>query len=290
MTIQIGTRTVGPGHRTYVIAEIGINHNGSADMACRLIDAAKAAGCDAVKFQKRGVSAVYTREELDKPRESPWGKTAREQKYGLELKQKDYDLIDSHCKSVGIDWFASCWDSGSLSFIRHYCPPCYKIHSAAVTDLALIRETCRVGKPILLSTGMSTLDEVDSAVQVIRSMGNPLAILHCTSTYPAVSDELNLACIPMLAARYGVPVGYSGHEVGLATTLAAVALGACVVERHITLDRTAYGSDQASSIEPHGFAHLTRDISEIEKAMGDGVKRVYESEIPIRAKLRRVLA
>lgn len=285
--IEIGGRKVGDGQPCYVIAEIGINHNGSTFTVSKLIDAAEQAGCDAIKFQKRDVNMCYSREELDRPRESPWGTTTWQQKFGLELTRAHYELID-HTVAEPMQWFASCWDIPSVDFIDQLAPPCFKIHSAALTDRELLTWTCEKGKPILLSTGMSTLEEIDAAVKLIQGIGNPLILMHCTSTYPAKTEELNLACIPMLKQRYGIPVGYSGHEVGLATTLAAVAMGACVVERHITLDRTMYGSDQSASIEPHGFKQLVRDIREIEKARGDGVKRVYDSEIPVKAKLRKV--
>lgn len=288
MEIKIGSRQVGDGHPCYVIAEIGINHNGSLDVANGLIDAAADAGCDAVKFQKRTVHLCYTKEELDKPRESPFGTTNRHQKNGLEFGGSDYNWIEGRCHDSRIQWFASCWDMPSLELIEDFNPPAYKIASASLTDRELLDATCKTKRPILLSTGMSTLAEIDAAVDRVQHFGNPLVLMHCTSTYPSKSEELNLRCIPALRERYGCLVGYSGHEVGLQTTLAAVALGACVVERHITLDRTMYGSDQASSIEPHGFKQLVRDIREIEKAMGDGVKRVYDDELLIKAKLRKV--
>lgn len=292
MHVDIGGRLVGDGQPCFVIAELGINHNGSVDTACKLIDAAVDAGCDAVKFQKRTIDICYTKEELDKPRESPWGTTTRQQKEGLEFSLEQYQEIDKYSKAVdfgeGIQWFASCWDMPSVSFVEKFDPPCYKIASASLTDKALIDRTCLTGKPILLSTGMSTLEEIDAAVARIKEIGNPLVLMHCTSTYPSKPEELNLQCIPVLRERYGVPVGYSGHEVGLQTTLAAVMLGACVVERHLTLDRSSYGSDQSASVEPHGFKELVRDIRACETAKGDGVKRVYETELPIKAKLRKV--
>jgi len=291
--IEIGGKKIGDGHPCYVIAEIGINHNGDLPTALGLMTAAADAGCDAVKFQKRTIELCYTKDELDKPRESPWGTTTMQQKEGLELGDGEYDEIDRYAKRLGIQWFASCWDAESVKFVEQFNTPCFKIHSAALTDRELITRTCQTGKPILLSTGMSTLREIDLAVQLIQWIGNPLVLMHCTSTYPAKTEELNLACIPMLkegVAEYlrEIPVGYSGHEVGLATTLAAVVMGACVIERHITLDRTMYGSDQSASVEPHGFKQLVRDIREFEKARGDGIKRVYDSELPIRAKLRKV--
>lgn len=283
--VKIGTRYVGAGEPVFVIAEIGINHNGDLDIAMKLIDAAVEAGCNAVKFQKRTVDIVYTPEELAKPRENPFGTTNGDLKRGLEFGEQEYRIIDAYCKQKKILWFASCWDPDSIDFIEQFSPPCYKIASASLTDDALLKAHRRLGRPMILSTGMSTLQEIDHAVEVLGKQD--LVILHCTSTYPAATDELNLRCIPAFQQRYGVPIGYSGHEVGLYTSLAAATLGACVIERHITLDRAMFGSDQAASVEPSGFARLVRDIRSVEEAMGDGVKKVYASELPIRAKLRR---
>jgi N-acetylneuraminate synthase len=285
-TFHIGDRAVGPAHHTYVIAEIGINHNGSAATAIQLIDAAKSAGCDAVKFQKRTVEKVYSDLELAKPRESPFGSTNGDLKRALELSLDDYREIDRHCRTTGIAWMASCWDEDSVDFIEQFSPPCYKIASATLTHDSLLRRVRETGRPVILSTGMSSVEQIDAAVAILGK--EELALLHCTSTYPSKVDELNLRVIPWLARHYEVPVGYSGHEVGLATSVAAVALGACIVERHITLDRTMWGSDQAASIEPGGFARLVKDIRAIDASLGDGVKRIYESEIPVRDKLRRV--
>jgi N-acetylneuraminate synthase len=284
--VQIGTRSFGDGQPCFTIAEIGINHNGDLDVARKLISAALLSGCDAVKFQKRTVSVVYTAEELAKPRENPFGPTNGDLKRGLELGEDDYRAIDEYCKLHNILWFASCWDEGSVDFIARFNPPCFKIASASLTDDNLLRHHRKFGKPIILSTGMSTLDEIDHAVEVLGRQD--LVLMHTTSTYPSKVEELNLAVIRTLKERYGVPVGYSGHEVGLATTVAAVTLGACMIERHITLDRAMWGSDQAASVEPQGFSRLVRDIHAVEQAMGDGVKRVYDSEVPIRQKLRRV--
>ncbi len=284
--VKIGTRLVGDGEPCFVIAEIGINHNGNVDLAKKLISAAAVAGCDAVKFQKRTVDVVYTAEELAKPRENPFGTTNGDLKRGLEFGEEAYREIDAFCRSQKILWFASCWDEGALDFIEQFNPPCYKIASASLTDDPLLRHHRKTGRPIIISTGMSTLEEIDHAVAVLGK--NDLVILHCTSTYPSKPEELNLSAIPVLKKRYGVPVGYSGHEVGLQTTEAAVALGACCVERHITLDRAMWGSDQAASVEPQGVMRLVRDIRVIEQGMGDGTKIVYPSEVPIRAKLRRV--
>jgi N-acetylneuraminate synthase len=285
-TVTIAGRTIGEGHPCFVIAEIGINHNGDLDLARKLISAALLSGCDAVKFQKRTVDVVYSAEELAKPRENPFGPTNGDLKRGLEFGQEQYQAIDEYCRLHNILWFASCWDEGSVDFVAQFNPPCFKIASASLTDDNLLRHHRRHGKPIILSTGMSSLEEIDHAVEVLGT--RDLLLMHTTSTYPSKPEELNLRAIHTLRDRYGVPVGYSGHEVGLATTVAAVALGACMVERHITLDRAMWGSDQAASVEPHGFARLTRDIRAIELAMGDGIKKVYESEIPIRAKLRRI--
>jgi N-acetylneuraminate synthase len=285
--IKIGNTLVGDGHPCFIIGEIGINHNGDVEIAKKLIDVAEAAGCNAVKFQKRTISVVYTSEELAKPRENPFGPTNGDLKYGLEFEKEDYNEIDRYCKEQELMWCASCWDEASADFIDQYPVPCYKIASASLTDDGLLRHTRLKAKhrPIILSTGMSTLEQIDHAVEVLGK-GN-LIILHSTSTYPAYYEELNLKVIPALKQRYGVPVGYSGHETGLASSVAAVALGACVVERHITLDRAMWGSDHAASLEPSGLTRLVRDIRLIEKSMGDGVKRVIEREVPIQKKLRR---
>jgi len=283
---MIGDRAAGHGHPCFIVAEIGINHNGDLELARRLIDAAADAGCDAVKFQKRTVEVVYTPEELARPRENPFGPTNGDLKRGLEFGEAGYREVDAHCRERGLLWFASCWDEGSVDFMERFDPPCYKIASASLTDERLLRHHRKTGRPLILSTGMSTMDEIRRAVEIL-GLEN-LVLLHCTSTYPSQPEELNLRTIETLRREFGCPVGYSGHEVGLQTTLAAVALGACVVERHITLDRAMWGSDQAASVEPHGFARLVRDIRVIERAMGDGVKRVYDSELPIRDKLRRV--
>lgn len=284
-TIKIGNREVGDNHPCFIIAEIGINHNGSLEIARRLIDAAVHAGCDAVKFQKRTIEVVYTAEELAKPRESPFGTTNGDLKRGLEFGYAQYQEIDQYCRQKGILWFASCWDEASVDFIEQFQPPCYKIASASLTDDCLLRHHRKYGRPIILSTGMSTLEQVDHAVEILGKEN--LLLMHTNSTYPSKSDELNLRVLHTLASRYGIPVGYSGHEVGLATTVAAVALGACAVERHITLDRAMWGSDQAASVEPQGFERLVKDIRAVEKALGNGIKRVYESELPIMKKLRR---
>jgi N-acetylneuraminate synthase len=284
--IRVGSKVVGPGRPCYVVAEIGINHNGDIDLAKKLINVASGADCDAVKFQKRTIDVVYTPEELAKPRESPFGATNGDLKRGLEFEEEEYEEIDRYCREVKIDWFASCWDEASVDFIAQFKVPCFKIASASLTDDNLLRHTRAVGKPIVLSTGMSTLQEVDHAVEVLGKQD--LALLHACSTYPAYYEELNLSVIDVLRERYGVPVGYSGHETGLPSSVAAAVLGACIVERHITLDRSMWGSDHAASLEPNGITRLVRDIRLIEKSMGDGIKRVLEREQPIIKKLRRV--
>jgi N-acetylneuraminate synthase len=286
--VEIGGRPVGEGHPVYVIAEIGLNHNGDIKIAKRLIDAAALAGCDAVKFQKRTPELCVPPEQRNIQRETPWGiMTYMDYRYRVEFGADQFAEIDRYCKSKEIAWFASCWDEPSVDFINQFAPPCYKVASASLTDDALLDYTAATGKPLIISTGMSTLEEIDHGVSRL-DLGK-LLIAHATSTYPCQPEELNLRMIQTLKARYDCPIGYSGHEVGLQTTLAAVTLGACFVERHITLDRAMWGSDQAASVEPSGFHRLVRDIRVIEKSMGDGVKRVYDSELPIRKKLRRAI-
>jgi N-acetylneuraminate synthase len=283
--VKIARTLVGPGEPTFLVAEIGINHNGDLEQAKKLISIAAGAAWDAVKFQKRTIEVVYTPEELALPRESPFGKTNGDLKRGLEFGYDEYAEIDSFCRSLGIPWLASCWDEESVDFMEQFDPPCYKISSACLTNGRLLRYHRNKGRPILLSTGMSTTEQIDHAVEILGKEN--LALMHCTSSYPCKPEELNLKLIPRLIERYDVPVGYSGHEIGLYTTLAAVVLGACIAERHITLDRAMWGSDQAASIEPPGLARLVKDIRAVEMAMGDGVKQVYESEIPVQRKLRR---
>jgi N-acetylneuraminate synthase len=255
-------------------------------IARRLVDVAALAGANAVKFQKRTVDVVYTPEELAKPRENPFGAKNEDLKRGLEFGPDQYQHIDRYCREKSLAWFASCWDEASVDFMERFAPPAYKIASASLTDDNLLRHHKQTGRPIIISTGMSTLAQVDRAVEVLGT--DRLIILHTTSAYPAKVADLNLRQIPALRARYGVPVGYSGHEVGLATSYAAAALGACMIERHITLDRAMWGSDQAASVEPQGLMKLVRDVRTIELALGDGVKRVTEDELPIMKKLRRV--
>lgn len=290
MEIRIGEKLIGDGHPCYTIAEIGINHNGSCEIATALITAAGEAGADAVKFQKRTVDVVYTEEELVRPRESVFGNTNGHLKRGLEFHAEHYDAIDEWAKFQGIDWFASAWDMASVDFLEMYDPVCHKIASACLTDCELVGYIASTSRPILLSTGMSSLEQIDAAVNTIARYGNPLVVMQCTSTYPSEDYHLNLRCLEMFRQRYGCLVGYSGHERGLATTVAAVALGACVVERHVTLDRTMWGSDQSASIEPHALKHLIRDIRAVEEALGSGIKYILPEEQPIAAKLRRACA
>lgn len=284
--VKIGDRRVGDGEPCFVIAEIGLNHNGDIKIAKKLIDAAALAGCDAVKFQKRTPELCVPPEHRDVQRETPWGiMSYMEYRHRVEFGEEEYSEIDRYCRDKGITWFASCWDEPSVDLLEKFAPPCYKVASASLTDVQLLTHTRATGRPIIVSTGMSTIEEIDQAVAHLDS--DKLLVAHATSTYPCPPHELNLRMIGVLKQRYNAPVGYSGHEVGLQTTCAAVALGACFVERHITLDRAMWGSDQAASVEPGGFARLVRDIRAIEQSMGDGHKRVYDSELPIRAKLRR---
>lgn len=273
----------------YVIAEIGINHNGDLNKALEMVRASKIAGCDAVKFQKRTIEVVYSAEELARPRESVFGTTNGDQKRGLEFGKEDYDQIDALCQELGIDWFASPWDEGSVDFLMGYDCPYIKIASAMVTDRAFLEHCAKTGRPLLVSTGMCDLDLVRRAVKIIRDMGGAIACLyHCTSTYPTKDEEINLLGIRTLAAEFpDIKIGYSGHEKGLMPTVAAVALGAASVERHVTLSRTDWGSDQAASIEMDELAVLVADIRRLETVLGDGVIQVYEDEKPIAEKLRR---
>jgi N-acetylneuraminate synthase len=283
--VKIGKKKVGDGQPCFIIAEIGINHNGDINIAKKLIDLAAFAGCDAVKFQKRTIDVVYSAEELAKPRENPFGTTNGDLKYGLEFGLKEYKEIDKYCRGKNISWFASCWDEGSVDFIDKFKVPCYKIASASLTDDELLKHTRAKGKPIILSVGMSTLKQIDHAIEVLGK--KDLIILHTCSAYPSDYNELNLKVISALRERYNLPVGYSGHETGIPSSSAAVALGACIVERHITLERSMWGSDQAASLGSSGVIRLVRDIRLVEMSLGDGIKRVTEKEIPIISKLRR---
>ena len=271
----------------FVIAEIGINHNGDIDIAKKLIDGANFAGANAVKFQKRTVELVYSKEELDKPRESPWGTTNREQKLGLEFGKKEYNEIDSFCKEKGIEWFASAWDPESQKFLQDYDLKYNKIASAMLTCKELLEMVADEQKHTFISTGMSTIEEINAAVKIFKNADCPFELMHCNSTYPMKDKDANLNMIPMLKKKFNCDVGYSGHEVGLITTCAAVAVGATSVERHITLDRAMYGSDQAASVEVMGFYRLVEYVRTIETALGDGVKIVTEQEENIKKKLRK---
>lgn len=285
---RIGDRLVGPGQPVYVIGEIGINHNGDLRTALSLIDQAKAAGMDAVKFQKRTPELCTPRDQWDLERDTPWGRmTYLEYRHRVEFGAEEYRQIDEYCREVGIDWFASPWDVESVDFLGAFNPPAYKVASACLTDDVLLRAMRDTGRAVILSTGMSTPDQIRHAVEVLGSRN--IVLLHATSTYPCPPEQLNLSMINTLEAEYpNVPIGYSGHEVGLQTTLCAVALGACMVERHITLDRAMWGSDQSASVEPEGMRRLVRDIRVIETALGDGVKQVYPGELAAMKKLRRV--
>ena len=271
---------------TFIIAEIGINHNGDIEIAKQLIDVARLAGAHAVKFQKRTVEKVYSQEELDKPRESPWGTTNREQKLGLEFEKDEYDEIDRYCKEKKIEWFASAWDIESQRFLRQYDLKYNKVASAMITHEELLREIASEKKHTFISTGMCSLDMIDHAVNIFKEAGCPFELMHCVSTYPTNDEDANLNCIPMLRERYKCDVGYSGHEGGIAVSYAAAALGISSLERHITLDRAMYGSDQAASLEPAVFIQMIGGLKKIEKAMGDGVKEIIEQEVPIAEKLR----
>lgn len=286
--VKIGNKLVGDGQPVFIIAEIGINHNGSLEIAKKMIDGAVHAGCDAVKFQKRTPEICVPKDQWNIERETPWGRmTYLEYRYKVEFNKEDYAEIDRYCKAKGILWFASCWDEPSVDFMEQFDPPCYKAASASLTDIELLKKKKSTGRPLIISTGMSTMEEIEAAVEAIGT--DNLLIAHATSTYPCPPEELNLRMIHTLKAKYPMcPIGYSGHETGLATTWAAVALGATFIERHITLDRAMWGTDQAASVELGGLERLVANIRDIEKAMGDGIKRVYDSEIGPRKKLRRV--
>jgi N-acetylneuraminate synthase len=284
-SIKIGDRVVGSGHPTYIVAEIGINHNGDIVNTLKLIDAASLAGCDAVKFQKRVPELCVPPDQRNNMRDTPWGRiTYLEYRHKVELSREDYEIIDQHCREKHIAWFASCWDLPSVDFIEDFNPPCHKIASACLTNDRLLERIRSTGRPMVLSTGMSSIEEIRHAIAVIGCEN--LLITHSTSAYPCAPHELNLRVIRALGEEFDCPIGYSGHEVGLQTTYAAVVLGACFVERHITLDRAMWGSDQAASVELSGFFRLVRDIRVIEQSLGDGIKRVYDSELPIRNRLR----
>ncbi|WP_223622243.1 N-acetylneuraminate synthase family protein [Microbacterium sp. EST19A] len=290
MTVSIGSRVIGGGRPAYVIAEIGLNHNGDVDIAKRLIDVAARAGADAVKFQKRTPEISTPEHMRDVPRETPWGTmTYLEYRRRVEFGRDEYIEIGDHATMRGLDWFASPWDVPSVAFLEELNVVAHKVASASLTDTELLVALRETGKPVILSTGMSTIEQIDRALDTLGT--DRVVLMHATSTYPLEPEEANLRVISTLRDRYaGVPVGYSGHERGLQISLAAVALGAVAVERHITLDRTMWGSDHAASLEPTGLEHLVRDIRVIEKALGDGVKRVFDSERAPMAKLRRIPA
>lgn len=273
--------------KTYIIAEIGINHNGSLENAKRLIDIAAVSGCDAVKFQKRNPDVCVPEHQKNIPRETPWGTMSYlEYKYRMEFGKEEYDQIDQYCKDKGIEWSASPWDMDSLEFLNQYNIPFIKVPSAMITNEELMRGCARTGIKVIFSCGMSTLEETDQAVNWMREEKAEFALLHCNSTYPAPIEDLNLRCIKTLQERYDCEVGYSGHEFRLGTTVASVYLGATILERHITLDRTMWGSDHLASVEPQGLIKLVKGVRELEIALGDGVKRVTEGELGPRKKLR----
>lgn len=273
--------------RTFIVAEIGINHNGDIDIAKKLIDLAVIAGCDAVKFQKRTIDKVYTQEFLAGPRKSPWGDTQRDQKEGLEFGKKEYDEIDAYCKEKRIEWFASAWDIDSQLFLRQYNCKYNKVASAMLTNYDLLKEIASEGRYTFVSTGMSTFEEIDKAVKIFNEYNCPYELLHCNSTYPMADEDANLKLIKVLSDKYGCKVGYSGHEVGTLVSVCAVALGATTIERHITLDKTMYGSDQKASIEPHELCQLTKEIRSVEKILGTGEKVLSPAEEEVKKKLRK---
>jgi len=286
--LKIGNRMVGDGHPAYLIAEIGINHNGDLGIAKQMIAAAVHAGVDAVKFQKRTPEIATPLDQQTQMRETPWGYiTYLEYRYKVEFTEEQYCEIDRYCKEKGITWLVSVWDQSSVDFMEKFDTPAYKIPSACLTDFGLIRRARATGKPLILSSGMSTIEQIHQGVEIVGEAG--LVLMHCTSTYPCEPEELNLKMIETLRREFpDVPIGYSGHEVGLVPSAVAVALGACMVERHLTLDRAMWGTDQAASVEPGGFERLVKYIRVSEAALGDGVKKVYESEKSSLKKLRRV--
>ena len=272
--------------RCLTIGEIGINHNGSLDIAMQLIDMANGAGCDLIKFQKRTIDVVYTQEFLDSPRESPWGTTQREQKEGLEFGEKEYDQIDAYCKKAGIGWFASAWDIPSQLFLRRYDLKYNKIASPILTHIELLETVAKERKPTFVSTGMSTYEDIDAAVKVFRAHDCPFVLMHCVSEYPLSEESINLRAILELRRRYDCPVGYSGHEVTMIPGALAAVMGAVAVERHISLDRAMYGSDQAASLEKRGLELMVKYVRTISRVMGDGVKRISDVELENAKKLR----
>ncbi len=285
--VKIGNKWVGDEYPTFITAEIGLNHNGDLNIAKKLIDMAVLAGCDAVKFQKRNPDTCVPKDQKNKEKETPWGTmTYLEYRHRVEFGKKEYKEIDKYCKQRNIIWFASSWDIKSVDFLEELDVPCYKIASPSLTDDELLQHIKSKGKPIILSTGMSTIEQIKHAVKILGK--DNLILLHCTSTYPSVDEELNLRVIPWLKKKFNCPIGYSGHESGVPASLAATILGACMIERHIALDRAMWGSDQAASLEPNGLNRLVRDMRRIPVWFGDGKKRVFESEKPILEKLRKI--
>jgi N-acetylneuraminate synthase len=286
--IKLGNRMIGDGHPAFIIAEIGINHNGDLDIAKKMIDGAVHAGADAVKFQKRTPDVATPPEQQNQMRETPWGYiTYLDYRYKVEFNEEQYCEIDKYCREKGIAWMVSVWDEPSVDFMEKFDTPAYKIPSASLTDAKLIRKAQATGKPLILSTGMSTMEQIHKGVEVAGK--DNLALMHCTSTYPCEPEELNLKMVETLRSEFpNIPVGYSGHEVGLVPSAVAVAFGACMVERHMTLDRAMWGSDQAASVEPGGFERLVKYIRVTEASLGDGVKKVYASEHSSLKRLRRV--
>ena len=270
----------------FFIAEIGINHNGDIDICKKLIDVAVEAGCDAVKFQKRDIDLVYSKEILDSPRESPWGNTQRDQKNGLEFKYQDYLEIDNYCRLKKIKWFASAWDVNSQLFLRKFNCEYNKVASAMLVDIQMLKLIAEEKKYTFISTGMSTMNDIETAVKIFNEKKCPFELMHCVSTYPMNNHDANLRMIGVLQKKFNCNVGYSGHETGLTISYAAVALGATSIERHITLDRAMYGSDQSASISPVGLKKLVPEIRKIEMALGDGEKKILQDEILLAKKLR----
>jgi len=287
-SIKVGKINIGDGYPVFIAAEIGINHNGSLEIAKKLIEGAKAAGCDAVKFQKRTPEICVPKDQWNIERETPWGRmTYIDYRHKVEFTKDDYSKIDRFCKEKDIVWFASCWDEEAVDFIQQFDVPIFKTASASLTDKNLLLKHKNINKPTIISTGMSAMEEIEEAEKLFEKRN--LLIAHATSSYPCPNEELNLKMITTLREKYPeIPIGYSGHETGLAPTWAAVSLGASFVERHITLDRAMWGSDQAASVELNGFHRLVRNIRDIEVSLGDGIKRVYQSEMSARTKLRRV--
>ena len=276
---------------TFIVAEIGINHNGSLDVAKKLIDIASSSDCDAVKFQKRTVEKVYSKEVLDSPRESPWGTTTREQKLGLEFSLNDYQVIDRYCKSKKIPWYVSCWDVDSQIKMRKFKTKYNKVASAMLVHHKILHTIAEEEKYTFISTGMSTIEQIKDAVNIFKKYNCPFELQHSHSAYPMTIEEANLRVIQTLREKFKCNVGYSGHEAGAyLVCVAAVVLGATSIERHITLDRTMYGSDQAASLEPQGLFRMVKDVREIDSILGDGIKRIYDSELPAMKKLREILA